>query len=272
VFNNGQDSSTWTRTRFVGNSAGTNDDGNLGYGGALWSASYAGEVFDQVTMADNRAAYQGGAVYGDSANYHLVLEASTVSGNTAGTPDHAGQGGGIFTNASVLRIENSTLTANKASSASGGSSQGGAIWASGSRVALHYSTVTGNYAHQGAGVYSDIFGSVVGSILSGNKTSKHGSEKDCTASDPKYTMASMGGNVLGQKGCVATLRSSDKVSRKLHLGTLKDNGGPTKTMAISKKSPAVGRASFLVPGSDQRGHHRPGKHADAGAYELPKNG
>ena len=60
------------------------------------------------------------------------------------------------------------------------------------------------------------------------------------------------------------------MSRKLHLGTLKNNGGPTKTMAISKKSPAVGRASYLIPGSDQRGHKRPGKHADAGAFELPK--
>ena len=91
--------------------------------------------------------------------------------------------------------------------------------------------------------------------------------KDCTATDPSYKLKSLGGNVLGQKSCVSGLQGSDKVSRNARLGTLQDNGGPTKTMAISAKSPAVGRASYLIPGSDQRGHQRPGKHADAGAYE-----
>ena len=128
--------------------------------------------------------------------------------------------------------------------------------------------MSGNYAQEGAGLYADIYGSVLGSILSRNRTSKSGSEQDCTASDPTYKLKSLGGNVLGQKACVSATQASDKVSRKLHLGTLKNNGGPTKTMAISKKSPAVGRASYLIPGSDQRGHKRPGKHADAGAYEL----
>jgi hypothetical protein len=41
-------------------------------------------------------------------------------------------------------------------------------------------------------------------------------------------------------------------------------------MALSAKSPAVGRATFQVPSTDQRGHKRPSRHADAGAYELPK--
>jgi hypothetical protein len=43
-------------------------------------------------------------------------------------------------------------------------------------------------------------------------------------------------------------------------------------MAISAKSPAVGRATYLVPSADQRGRRRPAHHADAGAYEvsLPK--
>ncbi len=36
------------------------------------------------------------------------------------------------------------------------------------------------------------------------------------------------------------------------------------------KSPVVGRAMFQVPSTDQRGHGRPSKHADAGAFELPK--
>jgi fibronectin-binding autotransporter adhesin len=269
VLSDGQDSSTWSRTRFVGNSAGTNDDANAGYGGAVYSSNYAGEVFEQVTMSGNTAASQGGGFYGDGSTYQAVFKATTVSGNTAGTASHEGAGGGIYAFGAVLVVENSTLTGNKASSVSGSPGQGGALWYSGGRLGLRYSTVSGNYAHEGAGLYADIYGSVLGSILSKNKTSKSGSEEDCAASDPTYTLKSLGGNVLGQKGCVSATQASDKVSRKLHLGTLKDNGGPTKTIAISKKSPAVGRASYLVPGRDQRGHQRPNKHADAGAYELP---
>ena len=271
VLSDGQDSSTWSRTRFVGNSAGTNDDANSGYGGAVYSSNYAGEVFEQVTMSGNTAASQGGGFYGNGNTFQAVFKATTVSGNTAGTASHEGAGGGIYAFEAVLVVENSTLTGNKASSVSGSPGQGGAIWYSGGRLGLRYSTVSGNYAHEGAGLYADIYGSVLGSILSKNKTSKSGSEEDCAASDPTYELTSLGGNVLGQKGCVSTTRASDKVSKKLHLGTLKNNGGPTKTMAISRKSPAVGRASYLVPGRDQRGHERPGKHADAGAFELLKD-
>ena len=41
-------------------------------------------------------------------------------------------------------------------------------------------------------------------------------------------------------------------------------------MPILVMTPAVGRATYLVPGSDQRGDKRPSNHADAGAFELPK--
>jgi hypothetical protein len=268
VYDEGYSSSSWTRTKFVGNSAGTNNSQNYGYGGAFYSENYYGDAFTQVTMSGNKSAYAGGGYYGDSSAYQANFKASTISGNSAGSAGYAGQGGGISASDSVLTVQNSTLTGNKATSISGSPGQGGAIYVGGARFGLRFSTVSGNYAKQGAGVYSDIYGSVVGSILSGNKASKHGSEKDCAVAAPAYTLTSAGGNVLGQQGCVQAVQSSDKVSHKLHLGKLKDNGGPTKTMAISQKSPAVGRASVMVPGSDQRGHKRPSKHADAGAYEL----
>jgi CSLREA domain-containing protein len=261
-------SASFDRSVFTGNSAGTNHSGNSGYGGAIFAEAYAGMSLNDVTMSGNQAAEYGGGFFGDSSNYQLQVTGSTISGNTAGTPSVDGQGGGIYTEEAVTTIENSTVAGNKAVGASGFG--GGILSGSGSRFTLRYSTVSGNYAKQGGGVYGMTYGTVLSSILSGNRTAKHGSESDCDVSATAYRLSSNGGNVLGEKSCVFTTTSGDKVSKKPHLGKLKDNGGPTKTMAISAKSPAVGRATYLVPSTDQRGHQRPSNHADAGAYELSK--
>jgi hypothetical protein len=262
-------SSSWTKTRFLGNSAGTNQDGNSGYGGAVYSDNEAGDTFKQVTMSGNKAASQGGGYYGGDYNYQPQFRWSTISGNTAGTTSVAGQGGGIWVEDATMVIENSTLTGNKATSISGTPGQGGAIWHEGSRMGLRYSTVSGNTAKQGGGIYSDAYGgSLLSSIVSANHTSRTGPENDCAVAGSVDRLNSLGGNVLGQKSCVTALAGGDKVTKKPGLKKLANNGGPTKTMALSKKSPAVGRASFQVPSTDQRGHKRPAKHADAGAFEL----
>ncbi|MGC4110828.1 MAG: choice-of-anchor Q domain-containing protein [Nocardioides sp.] len=256
-----------SRSTFTGNSAGTNQASNSGYGGAVATSAENGTVLDQVTIAGNKSASYGGGVYADDYGYQVRITASTISGNSTGSAANDGYGGGIYTEDAVLTLQNATVTGNKAN----GTGYGGGIYFAGSTVGLRYSTISGNYAKQGAGVYSDYLGSILGTILSGNKTAKHGAEKDCGIASTSYKLVSYGGNVIGQGTCVVARQSSDKVAKNAHLGKLKDNGGPTKTMAISKKSPAVGRASYLVPAADQRGHKRPSKHADAGAYELPKS-
>lgn len=118
-------SSTWTRTRFIGNSAGTNSSGNEGYGGAFYSSNESGDAFTQVTMSGNEAAYEGGAYYGDNDAYEATFRSSTISDNTAGTSSLAGDGGGIYADDTVLVVQNSTLTGNKATSVSGDAGQGG---------------------------------------------------------------------------------------------------------------------------------------------------
>jgi hypothetical protein len=247
-----------------------NKANDSGYGGAYYSEDYyGGNQFNQVTMSGNKASLDGGAFYGEDT-YEATFLNSTISGNTAGNSHYAGVGGGILEDG-TLTLENSTMTGNRALSHGSTHGQGGAIWAEGPRVDLRYSTVSGNFAARGAGIYADgDGGSVLSSILSGNRTKPHGSERDCDAAGAVDSLNSLGGNVFGEASCVTGVLKSDKVSKNPHLGKLKDNGGPTKTMAISAKSPAVGRATFQIPGSDQRGHKRPGNHADAGAYELGK--
>ena len=53
------------------------------------------------------------------------------------------------------------------------------------------------------------------------------------------------------------------------LGKLKNNGGPTKTMALLKGSPAIA-AAFAIPDltTDQRGVARDPEAPSIGAYEF----
>ena len=55
----------------------------------------------------------------------------------------------------------------------------------------------------------------------------------------------------------------------LHLGLLQDNGGPTKTVALSAGSVAIDAGiDGICPSTDQRGVGRPvGAHCDSGALE-----
>jgi hypothetical protein len=186
-------SSSWTKSRFTGNSAGNNVGTNEGFGGAVYSSNTDGDAFTQVTMDGNTAASAGGGYYGDGDAGQTSFQASTLSNNTAGTSGHEGTGGGLFADNSVIVVANSTLTGNKAASISGASGQGGAIWGGGYRLAVRYSTVSGNYAKVAAGIYSNIYSSVLSSIVSENKTSRSGSERDCGRSDPAYELKSLGG-------------------------------------------------------------------------------
>jgi hypothetical protein len=52
------------------------------------------------------------------------------------------------------------------------------------------------------------------------------------------------------------------------LGTLANNGGPTKTVQLLTGSPAIGAGDPVLLGTlDQRGHVRTG-HVDIGAYQT----
>ena len=66
-------------------------------------------------------------------------------------------------------------------------------------------------------------------------------------------------------------RISDKggnfLNQDLLLGPLRDNGGPTPTMAIRRASVAVDGADSQAPATDQRGYGRSGA-PDIGAFEY----
>ncbi|HEX3932126.1 MAG TPA: choice-of-anchor Q domain-containing protein [Nocardioides sp.] len=268
VDNYAYQSARFTGTKFTGNRAG-NKNGGEGYGGAMFGYNEAGATLSKVTMSGNRAASYGGGYYSD--DYGLSIQQSTISGNTAGTSNSAGYGGGIYDGDSPMTIDNSTIANNQALSISGTPGYGGGIYQDESPTDVRYSTVSGNVAKKGGGIYAgEEGGNLVSSIVVGNKSSKHGSENDCTSTSAAAKLHSLGGNVLGQGGCVVARQGSDKVTKHAGLKKLAHNGGPTETMALKKTSPAMGRGTLQIPSTDQRGHKRPSKHADAGAYQHQK--
>jgi len=127
-------------------------------------------------------------------------------------------------------------------------------------VELYNSTVTGN-----DGAVESYYGDTatfVNSVVIGNKRSDGAPE--CGEKLP----SSHGGNVFG-RNCSVHVTKKDVVAGNARLGPLKDNGGPTPTVALKRGSPAIGLATSEATKKDQRGVPR-GKDPDSGAFELSR--
>lgn len=268
VYDDGQLTSRFDGSTFTRNAAGPGTAG--GFGGAVSVNDQGGTTFTGVTLNRNHSATYGGGIYSDSVNQTLSVERSTISGNAVGNSLTPGQGGGIYVTSASTSVENSTITGNRAVSDSGGDpGQGGGLYTNGYATDLRYTTLTQNTASQGGAIFTNGAGAtLLGSIVSANHTPA-GAEQDCWTSGPAARSQSLGGNVLGQAGCVVATTAPDAITKKPGLGALKDHGGTTRTMALTATSPAVGLATYLCPDTDQRGRTRPATHCDAGAFELP---
>lgn len=254
----------------TGNSATANES----EGGGMYSYDdYGGDLISNTTIADNSAEY-GAGYYGDETA-DLALVDSTVSDNTAGGVNALpGYGGGLALDDVALDSINSTIADNRANPG-GVAGYGGGIYAYEDAAAtLSYTTISGNVAADGAGYYgygsteASSSGALSSSIISGNTTTSGGSTAaDCAYYGTGQDLNSIGGNVIGQTGCVTSVMPSDVVSSSPGLAALALNGGTTKTMALESTSPAVGLSSGPCPATDQRGQARPGINCDSGAYQ-----
>ena len=112
-------------------------------------------------------------------------------------------------------------------------------------------------ARGGAG--SQIHNSIVALNRYGN-----GNVSDCSG-----TYDSFGRNLLTNSsvGCSGFPDPPNIVTGDPRLGGLADNGGPTKTIALRRRSPAINHAlKASAEKRDQRGNKR-GKRPDIGAFE-----
>jgi hypothetical protein len=233
----------------------------------------------------------------------LTLDETTVSGNVVGDPSATtttgGAGAGIYSGGSVT-ITDSTIAANRSDY------EGAGIFIGpGATVSLRNATVDDNAAGpdwSGGNIYLDgsdaasatpaggssgllggILGATSGPAASGDDgtttlTTENsiiadgsaGSLPDCAASDSQSTdIRSLGNNLSSSTSC-GLMAPGDIQNTSPQLGPLRDNGGPTDTLAPQSGSPAIDAAADAsCPTTDQRGIRRPqGAHCDIGAVEF----
>ena len=243
------------RSRIVGNEAG-----NAGGGISLVGANLR---MNRTTVAQNTAETGAAGVYLNDASG--TIKGSTISGNSTGS---SSTGGGVDASgsATLLRMVNSTIVGNRATF-----DGGGVVVSSGADLALNSVTIARNTADADGTGGGDTGGlsttgagstEVVNSIIALNRD--NATPSDCDS------FVTGGGNLVGNgNGCnvLGIPARPDIIGANPRLGQLKRNGGPTKTLALKRGSPAIGKAvKAAAPTRDQRGVKRDHK-PDIGAFE-----
>jgi hypothetical protein len=244
-----------TGSTFSGNGAGS-------AGGGIFSVGKASIV--NSDFSSNGADYGGGIEVGSMGTVNVT--GSTFSGNSAAF------GGGIE-NSGTLTVISSTFNGNTAFGLEGPQlsrtpGTGGGIDNSGT-LSVTCSTFSGNSASEGGGIDNSGNASIVDTIVAGNTESGSRAASDIgggvTGSYNLIGTGGSGGIKNGKNGNIVL-----KSLKGLGLSPLSDNGGPTQTMALLPRSPAID-AGITLSGvtTDQRGVPRPqGNAPDIGAFEL----
>src|SRR3954451_20463635 len=239
--------------------AGNGGDGSTGNGGTGGSAAAAGG--------------RGGNALGAGILNTGTLEAqdTTISGNAVLAGDdgtsssRSGTGGGGGSGGGTGGSGGSAAAAPGA----GGEATGGGIQSTNGSASLLSLTISRNAAQGGSNIFSTSGLEVRNTIIADDR----GAGTNCN-SPP----TSRGHNIDSDGSCGLN-RSSDQPNVNPRLGSLRDNGGPTLTQAVPKRSPAVDSGVAAGLTTDQRGKPRrvdiPGKPnrfgsrgTDVGAVEL----
>jgi hypothetical protein len=193
----------------------------------------------------------------DAPVAQIIVTGSTFAGNEATGAE--GRGGAIAAVTGEVRLDNSTVSGNKAAVTGGG------VAAQGGEIFLRHATIVENSAPAGPNITGAKGLTSFGSIVAGTA----GDASGCAVSG---TTTSSGYNLGGGDSCAFTGTGDRKAIGDPKLGPLQDNGGPTRTRLPLAGSPAIA----LIPASactaltdDQRGNTRPQAAAcEAGAVEV----
>lgn len=224
--------------------------------GGLQSAVIS--VFDQgdltlrnLSIVDGRDAEGGGI---EVRKGSLVLDHSLVANNETPT-----NGGGIrgYTGTTVTLL-NSTVSGNVAALVGGGVLTQGTL-------AMRNSTIADNSAPSGGGIaMSDGTLSVRNSLIANNVNPLGSTDANC-AIDASVNVSFTGLNI-SDGNCAA---DPAILNANPLLGSLADNGGPTKTHALLFGSPAIDAGLLCSETTDQRYIARTeGVTCDVGAFEF----
>jgi predicted outer membrane repeat protein len=211
----------------------------------------------RVTLSGNTAGDTGGGMNSDDGAT-VSLTDSLVSGNKSKF-----EGGGLDPSIGTLTVTNTTISGNR-------STQGGGIQLeTGGVLVLDNVTIAFNKAREGAGLWTELetTATLTNTLLAKN------APFDCFG-----PIVSNGSNLVGRvDGCAISGDATGNITGgprpvkpvNPRIGTLRDNGGPTKTHALLIGSPAIDAVlgTCPPPGTDQRGVTRTGP-CDIGAFEL----
>lgn len=256
-------------------------------------SSFGGGIFNhegslsvrQSTIAGNTAHSGGGVASRITAGHpHFVdLRNSTISGNSA----TGGDGGGVWSFASSagsradVELATCTVSGNSASASGFSGGAGGAIYNAGfasgeALMALEDCTIANNSATNTGGMYNSNFGGTARIALrntllkrgafGGNFLNSNGeivSLGHNLSDDEAGDASNPGSGPSGYLNAAGDIRNTDP-----QLGPLAENGGLTRTHALSGGSPAINAGENTgFNYSDQRDRLRRGTN-DIGAFEF----
>jgi CSLREA domain-containing protein len=280
-----------------------------GLGGAIFNDSGTMTITGSK-ISGNISDFSSGGISGGgvtNATGTLIITKSTIANNFAFC------GGGIGILGGSVSVTGSTFSGNFAnSSISGGTTGGGGIWVGGGILNLTNSTVSGNgafgLAEGGGGIFNTSAGTlnVTNSTISGNCVFARGNGSGAGvfnsaggvanikssiialnsanfAPDVSGVFTSAGFNLIGKKdGSTGFTAATDKkgtitspLNPQLDWKGLRNNGGPTQTIALLSGSPAIdaGTSAGLTGTltTDQRGAGYP-RTVDNGSVTNPTGG
>jgi hypothetical protein len=241
--------------------------GGNGYGGGVSSHSNAfSATIINSTIAGNRAAGGSGGNGGDGGSSGVL----GFDGGKGGDGGY-GTGGGIRV-ASPVTLDNSTVAANIAAGGNPGSGGAGGPGFPFRGTAGDPGAV-GTAGGGGIDVYVDVIGPTPSPFSSISSIIAQNSIAGGTSVDVFGAFAaaanSLVGDATGATGFVAGV-AGNLAGLNPQLGPLKDNGGPTPTMALLPGSPAIDAGSNpLGLSADGRGYktRAVGAGPDIGAFE-----
>jgi predicted outer membrane repeat protein len=252
------------RRSVIAHNNATNGDGGGLYLAPAWVPETPESTLTDTTVTGNRASTDGGGLY--ATNGAVLIYNSTFSRNKAG----ASGGGMAGEDAKLFWLTNSTVAENSAGLQAGGiyADTGMAITAA--TIADNTGNTIGTPFGNGGGlkVTDGNFVGVSGTVLARNRSLVDGGAmvfSDCSGA----AVHSQGDNLISHAAnCSGFDAHGDRVAHHPRLGTLADNGGPTRTIALLPASPAVDHYDVTAPKRDQRHHLRKDHDPDIGAFEL----
>jgi len=265
-FGDGAGIKAYARLRLVRSEVRGNRAG--GGGGGVANRGERTVIATTILRANRSDQEGGGLALTDTGAPHLVrISRSTLRDNHA-----VGDGGGlsfvVAEPSSFLQAVNSTVAGNRADDNGGGLElRGGVANLNALTVARNRADADEAAGGAGGGIYQgDAFGVgaavvVSNSLLALNRVGPDGSDPQCSG-----TYTSGGGNLItARPGCTDLAGPQDLVRANPRIGRLGAHGGPTPTIPLRRRSPAINSARGTAPSRDQRGVRR--RNPDIGAYE-----